>query len=162
MNETFTLIWHPSEGRGRGTPVAVKMCIERGKQLNKTLIHPKLVWHATFPNEKSASTMLGRGKNLLECNLLDITRVLEVNRVDRKRYPFAQRKKSLLVHGMDGETMFFQAISEEERNYLVQGLKLIVARFASKIVVEDNTVFQEFFDVGDGVPGDAPDWARTP
>ena len=60
------------------------------------------------------------------------------------------------------DNLLFEASCQQERDALVQGLKGLVARLASKIIVGDERVFDEYFTpFGAVVPGEAPEWART-
>ena len=55
----------------------------------------------------------------------------------------------------------FEASSEAERDRVVHSLKLTIARFASKIIVQDRMVLDEFFtSFLSTVPGEAPRWAQ--
>lgn len=158
MNDAFTLVWHPpsKSDLSNGKPQAVKTWIERGQQLNnRLLIHPKLVWRPLNPRQGIHQTDNVMAE-LESVELLDIIRVLEVDRIDRKRYPLAKRDCCLLLECLD-RTMLFEASSESERNRFVHGLKLLVARFGSKIIVEEHSVFEEFFTLAASeVPGKSP------
>jgi hypothetical protein len=160
MNQRFTLVWHLcAADEGPSKPVAVVAWIERGQHLHNKLIQPRLVWRKL----RSASTPSKRGLSDFEnhhVDLLDISRIIEVSRIDRKRYPLAQKKQSLHIQCLDGQ-MLFEASSEMERDRLCRDLKLVVARLGSKIILEDETLFDEFFVVDTPVPGEAPHWAKA-
>jgi hypothetical protein len=163
MNEKLTLVWHRSakpDAKSKGTPQGMVIWIERGQQLNSGLIQPKLVWRPVR-NYDSEIKRLGLSTPSLESlELLDISRVLEVNRIDRKLYPFAKRASCFLVESLDRK-MMFEASSESERDRIVHCLKLTVARFASKIIVSDRQVLDEFFtSFLTVVPGEAPRWTQ--
>lgn len=127
--------------------------IERGQQLSKQLIHPKIVW-----SQRTQSGGHIPNATLHCADLLDIVRILEIGQIDRKKYPLAHPKKSFLIETLDLK-LVFEASSERERDRLVSGLKVAVARLGSKIITEDEGVFVEFFVT----PGDeASPWGHAP
>ena len=77
--------------------------------------------------------------------LLNIVRVLKPNTIDRDQHPFAKQRNSFTLQSNTNDIYLFEAFSEKERDRFVQGLKLVVARLASKIIVGDEDVFDEFF-----------------
>lgn len=55
----------------------------------------------------------------------------------------------------------FEAQNSEERDRIVYGLKLVVARLASLLMLRDIRAADEFFGAANSsVPGEAPQWAR--
>jgi len=162
LNERFTLIWHPCTSDInciQSRPIGIKAWIERGQQLRETVIQPKLYWQQVSKvDQKGALSDIST--TLYNVDLLYITRVIEVKKVNRSHYPLAPRNKCLLVHSLD-QKMLFEAGSEVERDRLAYALKLAVARLGSKIIVGDAGVFDEFFVTGNGVPGEAPVWTRA-
>jgi len=54
----------------------------------------------------------------------------------------------------------FETQSKQERGRVVNGLKLVIARLASLLMLRDLRAVDEFFG-GNAVPGEAPAWART-
>ena len=54
--------------------------------------------------------------------------------IDRMKYPFAKRSCSFVIQSFTKE-MVFEAVCETERNDIVDGLKMMVARLGSKIQV---------------------------
>ena len=54
----------------------------------------------------------------------------------------------------------FETQSKQERGRVVNGLKLVIARLASLLMLRDLRAVDEFFG-GNSVPGEAPDWARS-
>jgi hypothetical protein len=53
----------------------------------------------------------------------------------------------------------FQAHTTQERDRLVYGLKLVIARLASLLMLRDIRAAEEFFGAfANSVPGDAPVW----
>jgi hypothetical protein len=148
MNDTVTLILHPSTlsdrpGVSSSQPVAVKAWIERGQRLD-TIIQPKLSWQSIHRSNKPKGNRI-EVPSVTFIELLDITRIVTVGRIDRNRYPFAKRMHCFIVKTINDETYFFEAKSFAERNRLVYSLKLLVARFGAKVLVDDMTMFAEFF-----------------
>jgi hypothetical protein len=132
----------------------MKAWLERGQQLDKSLVHPKLVWRPMHPSKTSKQRgLVINAPNTVD--LLDITRILATNRVDRGKYPFAKPSRSLLIECLD-QTMMFEASSESERDRIVHCLKLLVARLGAKIIMEDPSVFSEFFSTSPPLPGTSP------
>jgi hypothetical protein len=163
MNDTVTLILHPStlsdrSGVSSSQPVAVNAWIERGQRLD-TIILPKFSWQSIHRNKPKGNRIVVPSVTFIE--LLDITRIITVGRIDRNRYPFAKRMHCFIVKTMNDETFFFEAKSFAERNRLVYSLKLLVARFGAKVLVDDMTMFTEFFSQAEPVPGKALHWARS-
>ena len=92
-------------------------------------------------------------------DLLDITRILKVEKIDRGRYPFAKPMHCFIIKTLLDQDLFFEAKSVLDRNRLVYSFKMIVARFGAKVIVADESLFDEFFaNKGGGVPGEAPEW----
>ena len=60
-------------------------------------------------------------------------------------YPFAKIDRTFSILSHTNENFVFEAASTEERDWLVHGLKLVVARLASMIIVGDEHMFVEFF-----------------
>jgi hypothetical protein len=65
--------------------------------------------------------------------------------VNRDTYPFVKAQNSFLISTNDGEEFMFETKTTEERNSFLFAMKLMVARLASKIIVGDVYVFDEFF-----------------
>jgi len=158
VNRCMVLIWHPtpSKGRSKVAPVRVKAWIELGTQLRTRLVQPKFVWKIMTEEEIQGTKSCVSNKGLQKTELLDILRVLEVNEIDRKKYPFAKNCSSLMIETLS-QTLFFEAESAVARDKLVVGLKLVIARLGSKIVTGDESVFDEFFSpFGNVDPGRPP------
>jgi len=152
MNTRMTLIWHPAPDTGNQSPQSITAWIELGQQLRKTIIQPKFMWRRSLSNGRAALS----NDDLHGIDLLDIARVLETSKVNRKIYPFARKSCSFSVETLEYSHVF-EASSEAERGYIVQAIKLIVARLGSKIILNDNTVFDEFFsNMFFSVPGKEP------
>ena len=62
-----------------------------------------------------------------------------------------------MIQAYDKE-MIFEAESANERDVFIEGLKILVARLGSKIIVGDKDVLEEFFTpASSSVPGQVPD-----
>ena len=100
-------------------------------------------------------------EGLHSVELLHICRVVPLDNIDRCLFPFAKRNHCFVVEAMC-ETALFEARSIKERDRIVQGLKLTVARLGSMIIVNNEAVFDAFFtQIGSQVPGEAPAWAES-
>jgi len=146
MNMRMNLIWHPTpETHGENiSPVSVKAWVELGHQLRYTLIQPKFMWlkkHDSTENMRETGALITYRDSV---DLLDICRILDISCVDREVYPFAKRKTSFMIETFNRK-MLFEASNEGERNRIVHGLKIIVAKLGSKIIVNDDSVFDDFF-----------------
>ena len=92
-------------------------------------------------------------------DLLDITKIVATEAVDRTKYPFAKCSCSFIVQSFAKE-MVFEAVCESERDDIVDGLQMMVARLGSKSLVGDGQVLNEFFTpIGASVPGNIPTFA---
>lgn len=66
--------------------------------------------------------------------------------IDRSIYPYAKAHLAFMIKSHDGNLYLFEAQSKRERDWFVRGLKLVVARLASMIIVGDqHMMFSEFF-----------------
>ena len=78
--------------------------------------------------------------------LLDIVRILKLHQwSNRLSHSFVKLSHSFSILTNTGEEYLFELASEEERNKFVFSFKLLIARLASKIIVGDKDVFEEFF-----------------
>ena len=158
LNKCFALTWHPiaKSERKSYSPVRVKAWIELGTQLRSRLIQPKLIWKIMTESELQSTKCSFSNIGLSKVELLDIVRVLEPNKVDRTKYPFVKKSCCFSVHTVS-DSFMFEAVSQVEKEKLVTGLKLSIARLGSKIVMGDESVFEEFFSpFGDVDPGKPP------
>jgi hypothetical protein len=160
-NEKMTLIWHPTQTREASNrpPVCVKVWIETGVYLlDGSFLLPKLTWIPLHEGDLQTK-VLNVGKECPErLDLLDVCRVRECANVDRTQHPFARADRSFSIHTPD-EVFLFEAQCSEERNRIVNGLKLVIARLASLLMMRDVRAVDEFFG-GGAVPGEAPVWAQ--
>jgi hypothetical protein len=159
-NETMTLMWHPTQTKmnQNESPVCVKARIQSGVYLlDGTFLLPKLAWLPLHEDELQAR-QLNMGKNIPESlDLLDVCRVRECDEINRDLHPFARVDRSFLVQTQSG-LYLFESESRQERSRIVVGLKLVIARLASLLMLRDLRAVDEFFG-GNSVPGEAPSWA---
>ena len=141
------MIWHPDNGRNNFIPpTLVKVWCEVGSDLDDTIIYPKFMWRTNFqPKNETSSKIRGLNRTVESVELLNIGRVISPLSIDRTIFPYASPRKSLIIHTCTGEKFLFEAANEEERNHIANGIKLTVARLVSKIMLGDETVFEEFF-----------------
>jgi hypothetical protein len=156
FNEKITLLLHRDcrKNHSTRTSCAVHAWVDRGQRLRDRIILPKFVW---MPVTQNNNTVKRQCDETFSVDLLDICRLLNVTQLDRTRYPFARIPNSFLLRTMQ-EDLIFEASSHEERNRLVHTLKHVVARFASKILLQDESAISEFFAHRLPGPGDMPHW----
>lgn len=155
MGTKLLLVWHrPFES----SSVAVHTWIEHGSYIHAGLIQPKLMWQESCGKERKDSERFILNKmSFHSIDLLDISKVIPLNSVDRELYPFAKKSHCLMIQAYDKE-MIFEAESANERDIFIEGLKILVARLGSKIIVGDKDVLEEFFTpASSSVPGQVPD-----
>lgn len=165
-NETFTLMWHPiqtSKSSTTGLPIVtcVKLWIEAGIYLvDGTFLLPKLTWLPVHEKHLHARILNTSKESPGKVDLLDICRVKECVSMDRDVFPFAHVDRSFIIQ-TQGTKFLFETQSKQERGRIVNGLKLVIARLASLLMLRDLRAVDEFFGGTNSVPGEAPDWARS-
>lgn len=125
--------------------MAVSAWFELGAHLDHTVVQPKFVWSPTYETNlsKRRVQISGGAPNMLE--LLSIIRVVAPRQLDRTKYPFARLDRSMCVSTNEDMMFVFEAPSAEERDSLVDAMKMLVARLASIIIVRDEMMLMEFF-----------------
>jgi hypothetical protein len=116
-----------------------------GSCLKSSLIQPKFVWRAAIkPSKKRSLRSIQKPQSV---ELLNIVRILSPSNtsVDRNIYPFVKTKNAFVLVTSTKEEYLFEAQNEEEKDKFVFCMKIMVARLASKIIVGDRDVFNEFF-----------------
>ncbi len=158
------MIWHrPARryivGLNADPPtMAVRAWIEQGSHIHGGLIQPKLMWQETCGKETKASDGSRSILNTMtfhSVELLDISKVVPLLNVNRELYPFAKKSCCFIVEAYEKE-MIFEAETIAQRDEIIHGLKVLVARLGSKIIVGDRDVLHEFFSPIGTVPGEAP------
>jgi hypothetical protein len=156
-------MWHPSqteETHDLPTVVCVKLWVEAGVYLvDGTFLLPKLTWLPANEENLHARLLNTSGDAPGSLDLLDVCRVKECENIDRTIHPFANSNRSFEIITQNGKYLF-ETQSNQERGRIVNGLKLVIARLASLLMLRDLRAVDEFFG-GNSVPGEAPAWART-
>jgi hypothetical protein len=147
-------MWHRTQTQKEQnlSPLCVRVWIESGVYLNDgTFLLPKLTW-----SKASQVDPLTHTTTLEKIDLLDICRIRPTMNIDRRLHPFALTQKSFYVE-TQSEVFVFQGQTIEERDRIVYGLKLVVARLASLLMLRDIRAADEFFGAfSSTVPGEAP------
>lgn len=128
------------------------------------VIQPRFLWHKVERKRSNRHVALPNAKQLSGFDVVDVARVLAVDSLDRNHHPFAASKPEacFLIKtwegSKNGSCWLFEAASKPERERIVRWMKLVVARLASKLIVGDNSLFEEFFAMGmpETGPGGAP------
>jgi hypothetical protein len=163
-NERLTLIWHPTQCKRNPNrpPICVNVWIESGVYLiDGTFLLPKLTWtNASAQQMLSSDKKYQQQKKLLQkVDLLDICRIRATETIDRNCHPFPSASRSFYIDA--GTDIFLmEAQSPEERDRVVYGLKLVIARLASLLMLRDARAAEEFFGTPVSTPGEAPPWAK--
>lgn len=124
-----------------------------GSRLYNRVIQPKFMWRESYQPDLLNHKRLGlSGKSPHSLDLLNMIRILKPTTLDRTLYPFTKIDRTFSILSHTNENFVFEAASTEERDWLVHGLKLVVARLASMIIVGDEHMFEEFFSP----------WANSP
>ncbi|GKY97621.1 hypothetical protein MPSEU_000720500 [Mayamaea pseudoterrestris] len=161
-NERLTLIGHPTQRSNEPSrsPACVKMWIESGVCLiDGTFILPKLSWMKY--ESQSATKRRTEQTDPQKLDLLDICRIHTADTIDRQRHPFAVARRSFLIE-TQSDTLVFEAQTPDECERIVFGMKLVIARLASLLMLRDGRAAEEFFGaISANVPGEAPEWTKS-
>jgi hypothetical protein len=141
----------------RGTnPTSVRAWFEVGRRLGTVVVQPKLVWCPTYQPQSASNEGNKRywamPKSLQSLDLLSMVRVLQPTRLDRDLFPYARLTRTFQIISQDHRIFVFEASGRSECERFVTGLKLMVARLASIVIVRDETMLHEFFSP----------WAHSP
>lgn len=151
-------MWHPTQSKKfpNRSPVCVKAWIENGTCLiDGTFLMPKLTWKPAHERNLEAKLLNISLRGPESLDLLDICRIHAARVVNRKQHPFASARRSFVIETQE-EVFLFETQTMEERNRLICGLKLVVARLASLLMMRDNRVIEEFFAPPIASVGEAP------
>lgn len=153
-------MWHPAqEPDSNMPPVCVNVWVESGVYMTDgSFLLPKLTWLPAHEKKLENRELNVSDKSPGSLDLLDVCRVKECETIDRKHHPFACVERSFVIQTQSGR-FIFEARSKQERGRIVNGLKLVIARLASLLMLKDLRAVDEFFG-GNAVPGEAPVWAR--
>jgi hypothetical protein len=156
MGTKILLVWHRSM-HYEASPIAVNAWIEHGSYIQAGLIQPKLMWQESCGKErKDGERFILNDIQFHSVDLLDISRVIPLGRVDRTEFPFAKSSCSFFIQVFEKE-LIFEAETTAERDNFIEGLKVLIARLGSKIIVGEKDVLEEFFTPASSeVPGTAP------
>jgi len=131
-------------------PIRIKAWFEMGSCLKSTLIQPKFMWRTNHTNDMYTS----RRKRIQAIQapefveLLNIVRIMPLTSslIDRNIHPFAKAECCFkLVPNDTSAEVIFEAATKDDRDRIVFAMKIVIARLASKIIVGDKDVFDEFF-----------------
>ena len=162
-NERLTLMWHPTQTKCRPNrpPICVKVWIEAGVYLaDGTFLLPKLSWMKACGTPSGPRYLISTLVEPHKIDLLDICRIRPTDKIDRRLHPFPDSRKSFAVETQT-DLYLFEARGRDERDRIVYGLKLVIARLASLLMLRDIRAAEEFFgSVASMVPGEAPSWTQ--
>jgi hypothetical protein len=127
--------------------------------MDGTFLLPKLTWLPVHESNLHARVLNVSNDSPGSIDLLDVCRVKECASIDREWHPFARADRSFSIQTQNGKHLF-ETQSKQERGRIVNGLKLVIARLASLLMLRDLRAVDEFFG-GNSVPGEAPAWAKT-
>lgn len=152
ITSNFSFIWHTKEaiqnlsGSSNATPHRIKSWFEMGSCLKKTLLQPKFVWRSNdnvlFPSRQSKMKSIHKPESV---ELLNIVRIVAPTEIDRQKHPFVKKDCAFYIITNTEEEFLFETATKDERTKFLFVFKLMVARLASKIIVGDKDVFDEFF-----------------
>jgi hypothetical protein len=149
-NTKIPLIWHRrthGEAVKRKAPLSVSCAFEVGAHLDTLVVQPKFTWSPTYEPHLPRRKIQLSGTEPDSIELLSIIRVVKPTHLNRNLYPFARLDRTCCITTNDEDFPYlvFEAPSARERDWLVNALKMIVARLASIIIVRDEAMLLEFF-----------------
>jgi len=155
-NERLTVIWHPTQTADcpNRPPQCVNLWIESGVYLvDGSFLLPRLSWNVASENDLGSNKLNVSKAEPDQVDLLDVCRIRIPEKIDRTLHPFPDARKSFVVEAQDDEFLF-ETQSTEERNRIVYGYKLVIARLASLLMLRDPRAVEEFFGSASAmVPG---------
>jgi len=157
-NRNINMVWHKYKQSKHKTqpPVRIKAWIEPGSRLRNQFIQPKFMWSSVFEPDLHKRKLNLSKVSPESIELLEICSIIEANSIDRSMFPLMKPANSFVINTADG-FFLFEADSEKEKARYMFGLKHVVARFVSKLIVGDYEVYDEFFSpLGSSVPGEVP------
>jgi hypothetical protein len=161
MNEQMTLIMHEDTPTCKSfRPHGIYVWVERGQQLcNSTIILPPKLHYKPIQKDTTGMMRVAFQRTEVSCiNLLDIYRILPMESIDRKVHPFLKLQCSFVIKTHD-RTLLLEAKSSSDRDRIVKGLRLCVARLGSMLLTNNDGLSEEFFLSQEILePDDDPDW----
>ncbi len=161
VHDTMNLILHPDvsdlAGKSSSAPSSQRVWVELGSRVKGQIIQPKLVWRTARQKTRGKKGCASNADEpTTSIDILDISRVRDLSGAERKDFPLANRRTSFVIATSDHLTYIFEAKNTQEKDRITLGLKLLVARLASLIIVGDQRLFADFF-----YPDSAADFHRT-
>mmetsp|Transcript_14332 Transcript_14332/g.26043 ORF Transcript_14332/g.26043 Transcript_14332/m.26043 type:complete len:426 (-) Transcript_14332:528-1805(-) len=155
-SERTPLIQHkPSEKEGEEFWVGqtVFMTIQPGNCRETRVVQPKLIWSCFARDQNVAETT--------EINLMNIHSILGATSEDQKIDEHDEEARFFSITTTDGDVYVFEALSVNERERTVHGLKNVIARLTYNIVLGDHkAVMDQFYSQNmmydDDMMGDLP------
>lgn len=131
----------------RKAPISVNCAFEVGAHLDNLVVQPKFTWSPTYEPHLPQRRIQLSGAEPDSIELLSIIRVVKPTHLNRNLYPYARLDRTCCITTNDEEFPYlvFEAPSTRERDWLVNAMKMIVARLASIIIVRDEAMLLEFF-----------------
>jgi hypothetical protein len=149
-------MWHPTQSvlRTNRSPLCVNLWIESGVYLvDGSFLLPRLSWSVAYENNLASRRLNVSNTEPEQIDLLDVCRIRVTEKIDRKLHPFADARKSFVIETQE-EVYMFEAQTADERNRIVYGYKLVIARLASLLMLRDSRAVEEFFGSASAmVPG---------
>ena len=150
VHDTMNLILHPDvsdlAAKSSSAPSSQRVWVELGSRVQGQIIQPKLVWRTARQKTRGKKGCASNADEpTTSIDILDISRVRELSGAERQDFPLANRRTSFVIATSDHLTYIFEAKNTEEKDRITLGLKLLVARLASLIIVGDQRLFADFF-----------------